>query len=120
MASIRTKRAYERPHEDDGVRILVDRLWPRGVHKAAARFEYWAKAIAPSHELRKWYGHDPAKWPEFKRRYYAELATKPDELATLMDYVAAGPVTFVYSSKERELNNATALKEYVEAELGRT
>ncbi len=114
---IQTKRAYEDPSPDDGVRILVDRLWPRGVSKEKARIDLWPKEVAPSNELRKWYRHDPDKWEEFKRRYFAELDAGPDGLDELLEKVRQGPVTFVYSSKERRYNNARALREYVEARL---
>ena len=115
--TIHVKRVYEEPADSDGVRILVDRLWPRGLSKASARIDYWAKAISPSTELRRWYGHDPAKWPEFKARYSAELDAAPQGVEDLLEYVRAGEVTFVFSSKELELNNAWALKEYVEQRL---
>ena len=115
--SIRVKRVYEPPSTRDGRRILVDRLWPRGLSKADAKIDDWPKDIAPSTELRKWFGHDPERWSEFKRRYFAELESKPDTVRALLDYVRAGTVTFLYSSKERRLNNVVALKEYVESRL---
>ena len=115
--SIRVKRVYEPPSTRDGRRILVDRLWPRGLSKADAKIDDWPKDIAPSTELRKWFGHDPERWSEFKRRYFAELKSKPDTVRALLDYVRAGTVTFLYSSKERRLNNVVALKEYVESRL---
>ena len=117
--TIRLKRAYEDPSDDDGLRILVDRLWPRGISKEDARIDFWPKEIAPSNELRKWYGHDPDKWEEFKERYFAELGEGPEGLDELLERIrgSEGPVTFVYSSKERELNNAVALREYVESHL---
>ena len=114
---IRVKRVYEPPSTRDGRRILVDRLWPRGLSKADAKIDNWPKDIAPSRELRKWFGHDPERWSEFKRRYFAELESKPDTVRALLDYVRAGTVTFLYSSKERRLNNVVALKEYVESRL---
>lgn len=112
---IRTKRVYDSPDPADGQRILVDRLWPRGLSKTAARIDYWAKALAPSTRLRQWYRHDPAKWKEFRRRYFAELNANPAALAGLRQHLGEGPVTFLYSSKEEHLNNATALQEYLEA-----
>ena len=115
--SIRVKRVYEPPSTRDGRRILVDRLWPRGLSKADAKIDDWPKDIAPSTELRKWFGHDPERWSEFKRRYFAELKSNPDTVRALLDYVRAGTVTFLYSSKERRLNNVVALKEYVESRL---
>jgi len=112
---IRVKRVYEPPSNRDGRRVLVDRLWPRGLSKADAKIDYWPKEIAPSTKLRKWYGHDPDKWLEFKRRYFKELKSKSDALQALLDYVRTGKVTFVYGSKEQRLNNVAALKEYLEA-----
>lgn len=106
---------YEAPEAADGRRILVDRLWPRGLSKEKAKVDIWAKGVAPSTELRRWYGHDPDKWTEFKSRYAAELDANPDQVAELRDEVRKGEVTFVYSSKETDLNNARALKEYIEA-----
>jgi len=111
------KRVYEPPSPDDGRRILVDRLWPRGLSKADARIDYWAKETSPSNELRKWYKHDPTKWDEFRRRYVAELNSAPDSVQTLKDMVRVEKVTFLYSSKERELNNALALREYLESSV---
>ena len=112
---VRTKRIYELPAVADGRRILVDRLWPRGLTKTAVRIDYWAKAIAPSTQLRRWYGHDPAKWREFRRRYFAELDANPSGLADLRRHLGKGTVTLLYSSREEGLNNATALREYLEA-----
>ena len=112
---IKIKRAYENPSNDDGYRILVDRLWPRGISKEKAKVDFWPKELAPSTELRRWYGHDPEKWAEFKSRYFAELDSNPDLANELLNYVRKGTVTFIYSSKEERLNNAVALKEYVES-----
>ncbi len=112
---VQTKRVYEPPDPADGTRILVDRLWPRGLTKPRARIEFWAKAIAPSSELRRWYGHDPEKWNEFRGRYFAELRANPVGVAELRRYLGKGKVTLLYSSKEQRLNNATALKEYLES-----
>lgn len=112
---IRTKRIYEPPARGDGRRILVDRLWPRGLSKTAARIDYWAKAIAPSTRLRRWYGHDPAKWKEFRRRYFAELDANPQGLAELRRHLGRGTVTLLFSSREERLNNAMALREYLKA-----
>lgn len=110
---IRTKRIYEPPARGDGRRILVDRLWPRGLSKTAARIDYWAKDIAPSTRLRQWYGHDPAKWKEFRRRYFAELDANPQGLAELRRHLGRGTVTLLFSSREERLNNAMALREYL-------
>jgi uncharacterized protein YeaO (DUF488 family) len=109
------KRAYEPASKDDGVRILVERLWPRGVSKQKAQLDLWLKDLAPSTELREWYGHDPARWPVFRKRYWAELKGKGEVLA-LLKYVAAQerPVTFVYAASDEERNSARAQKEYME------
>ena len=115
----RTKRIYDRSDSADGQRVLVDRLWPRGVSKTAARIDYWAKAVAPSTELRRWYGHDPVKWKEFRRRYFAELAANPAGLADLRQHLGKGTVTLLYGSREERLNDATALREYLEQSLKR-
>ncbi|HOG18107.1 MAG: hypothetical protein A4E73_03738 [Syntrophaceae bacterium PtaU1.Bin231] len=112
---IRIKRVYEKPEKGDGRRILVDRLWPRGLRREDAKIDRWAKEISPSHELRKWYGHDPAKWDEFRRRYFTELAAEEEAVAQLRKEASAGTVTLLYSSKEGEINNAAALKRYLEA-----
>ncbi len=112
--TIRIKRVYEPPSAGDGRRILVDRLWPRGLSKEDARLYYWAREIAPSDALRQWYGHDPDKWQEFKSRYFAELDANPDGFAELRRNMGEGAVTFLFSSKEPRLNNAVALKEYFE------
>ena len=112
---IRIKRAYETPSDDDGYRILVDRLWPRGISKAKAKIDFWPKELAPSTDLRRWYGHDPAKWSGFRSRYFAELDANPELKKELFDYVRKGTVTFIYSSKEQDLNNAAALRDYIES-----
>jgi len=114
---IRIKRVYEAPSDEDGARILVDRLWPRGLTKEAARIDFWPKEVAPSNELRKWYHQALDEWDELKRRYFAELDQGPVGLDELLERVRQGPVTFVYSSKEPEHNNARALREYLEARL---
>jgi len=108
------KRVYEKNAKSDGIRILVDRLWPRGLSKEKARIDFWAKDISPSAELRQWYKHDPAKWMEFKKRYFKELSNNSEGVKDLLQYVRKGNVTFVYSSKDQHINNAVALKEYVE------
>ena len=115
---IETKRIYAEPAPSDGARILVDRLWPRGVSKDKARIDHWARAAAPSHELRKWYRHEPDKWDEFRNRYFAELDDNQAALAELAPHLGDGTVTLVFSSKEEELNNASALKEYLESARG--
>lgn len=113
--AIRTKRIYEPASRSDGTRILVDRLWPRGVSKEKANIEFWARDLAPSDELRKWYGHAPEKWKEFRSRYFRELDNNPAALAALSPYLKAKTVTLVFGSKEEVLNNASALKEYLES-----
>ncbi len=111
---IQLKRAYETASKDDGLRILVERLWPRGVSKQRAKIDLWLKELAPSTELRQWYGHDPARWPQFRKRYWAELKDRGDVLA-LLGHVARGePVTFVYAAGDEERNSAVALKELLE------
>jgi len=111
---IKIKRVYEPPAAQDGHRILVDRLWPRGFSKERAKIDYWARGIAPSTELRKWYGHEAAKWPEFQARYAAELEANPKGLEDLRERLGGDTVTLVFSSKEEHLNNAAALKIYLE------
>jgi uncharacterized protein YeaO (DUF488 family) len=111
---ISIKRIYDGDDPKDGTRILVDRLWPRGISKDKANISYWAKDISPSSELRKWYQHDPGKWDDFRQRYYRELNSKPEALETFMAHLTGEKVTFLFSSKELELNNAAALKEYLE------
>ena len=111
---IRIKRIYETPSKDDGYRVLVDRLWPRGMSKETARVDLWLKDIAPSNELRTWYNHEPQKWNEFKERYFAEIETQKELLVPLWEKTKDGHVTLLYSSKELQLNNAMALKEYLE------
>ena len=115
--TISVKRVYEPRAAQDGRRVLVDRLWPRGLTKADARIDYWPKDLAPSNELRKWYGHDPKKWLQFKKRYFAELDGKSEDVRSLLKFVAGKNVTFLFGSKEERLNNAFALKEYVESKL---
>ena len=110
---IKIKRVYEPRHPDDGSRFLVERLWPRGIKKEDLQMEAWLKGVAPSDGLRRWFGHDPAKWREFQRRYFAEL--KMRDASTLIDAAARrGNVTLLYSSRDEEHNNALALKAYLE------
>lgn len=108
---VKLKRAYESPIADDGTRVLIDRLWPRGVKKAEAAIDYWMKELAPSTELRKWFGHDPARWEEFRRRYAAEIHEHRDELHRLRDLVRQGAVTLVYSAHDEAHNDAVVLRE---------
>lgn len=112
--SIKLKRVYEKPSPSDGKRVLVDRLWPRGLTKEQAEIDEWLRDLAPSTELRQWYGHDPEKWTEFKKRYWKELDKNPNLVSKLAEECRRRTVTFVFSSKEEKLNNAVALKEYIE------
>jgi uncharacterized protein YeaO (DUF488 family) len=111
--SIHLKRAYEDPAPGDGQRLLVDGLWPRGVSKEDLHAEAWLKALAPSTALRKWFGHDPARWDGFRERYFAELEANPEALAQLRGYLARGPVTLLYGARDEEHNNAVALRDYL-------
>ncbi len=108
---VRIKRAYQAAAAGDGTRILVDRLWPRGVRKADAGIAEWMKDIAPSDELRKWFGHDPGRWEEFRRRYRAQLAGKEDLIAQLRELARKGPLTLVYSAHDEAHNQAVVLRE---------
>ena len=107
------KRAYAAPSASDGCRILVDRLWPRGVSKQDAKIDLWLKEAAPSTELRRWFSHDPTKWEEFKHRYFEELRARDQSLQPIRERLRSGSVTFVFASRETELNSAVALKEYL-------
>ncbi len=111
---ISIKRIYEKPAAEDGKRILVERLWPRGLKKEQAKVDEWLKDVAPSADLRKWYSHDPSKWAEFKKRYWAELENKKGIVQRLKEESSESKVTFLFGSKEEKLNSATALKEYIE------
>ncbi|MBX6314377.1 MAG: DUF488 domain-containing protein [Isosphaeraceae bacterium] len=113
MATIRLKRIYEEPSPEDGLRILVERLWPRGLSKQSAAVDLWLKDVAPSPELRKWFGHDPEKWEEFQKRYGAELDANQEAVAELRRKIQEGPVTFVYAARDEQHNNAVALREYL-------
>lgn len=116
---IRVKRVYEPPARSDGVRFLVDHLWPRGLKKEAVKVERWIKSVSPSNELRSWFGHEPAKWPEFKRRYFAELSQQPEAWAPLLEVARTKDLTLVFSARDIEHNNAVALKAYLEKKLAR-
>lgn len=109
--SVKLKRAYEPPSAEDGARILVDRLWPRGVKKADAAIDEWMKDLAPSTELRKWFAHDPARWEAFGRKYRAELTTHRAELDRLRDMARKGRVTLIYSAHDEEHNDAAVLRD---------
>jgi uncharacterized protein YeaO (DUF488 family) len=114
---IHIKRVYTSREKTDGVRFLVDHLWPRGIKKQDPRAEHWLKEMAPSTELRRWFGHDPARWAEFRRRYFAELKAKPAGWKPLLEAARVGDITLVYSAKDTEHNNALALREFLEAQL---
>jgi len=111
--NLRIKRAYTPAAAEDGERYLVDRLWPRGVKKETLALTAWLKDVAPSNELRRWFGHDPARWAEFSRRYSAELKARRTALQPLCDALKGGPVTLVYSAHDEEHNQAVVLREYL-------
>lgn len=110
---IRLKRVYEPPSKEDGLRILVERLWPRGLTKEKAKVDLWLKEIAPSTELRQWFSHDPAKWQEFRKRYGEELLKNPDAIRFLREQIREGPVTLVYGARDEAHNGALVLKEFL-------
>lgn len=112
--NIKLKRAYEQPEQDDGTRILVDRLWPRGLTKQKAAVDLWLKEVAPSTELRKWFGHDPKKWRSFRSRYQRELRRHPDPLQLLQSKAKEGVVTLIYCARDQEHNEAGILKQLLE------
>jgi uncharacterized protein YeaO (DUF488 family) len=118
-STIQLKRAYDPADSADGARFLVERLWPRGVRKADLHVKAWLKEVAPSTALRRWFDHDPKKWDEFRRRYFRELAGRRDALEPIIEAAHHGPVTLVYSSHDTEHNNAVALKDYLEARIGK-
>lgn len=111
---IKVKRIYEEKSDSDGYRVLVDRLWPRGVSKERAALDLWLKEIAPSTELRKWFGHDPDRWEGFVSKYVQELNGRPEILEVLGNYVEKGPVTLLYAAKDTVHNEALVLKEFLE------
>ncbi len=112
------KRVYDEPSADDGRRVLVERLWPRGLTKERAAIDLWVKEASPSTELRRWYGHDVSRWKEFRRRYEAELDDRPEVVAQLESLVREGPVTFVYAARDEEHNSARVLREYLLKRIG--
>lgn len=111
---INLKRAYDVADVTDGTRLLVERLWPRGVTKTSLKIKRWLKDVAPSTELRKWFSHDAAKWDEFRRRYFDELEANPDSWQPILQAARSGTVTLVYSSHDTEHNNAVALQEFLQ------
>ncbi|MBI1392173.1 MAG: DUF488 family protein [Alphaproteobacteria bacterium] len=113
---IKLKRAYDPPAPGDGLRILLERLWPRGLTKEAAALDEWTKDVSPSPNLRKWFAHDPSKWDAFKDRYREELRANPDGIARLRALVAGKTATFVYAAKDPDMNSALLLKAFIEGE----
>ena len=113
--TIRLKRAYEKPERTDGTRILVDRLWPRGLTKEKAAIDLWLKEVAPSTELRKWFGHDPKKWRNFRSRYRTELKQHSDQLQLIKSKAKEGVVTLIYGARDQEHNEAIILREFLAA-----
>lgn len=111
------KRAYDPISKADGTRILVERLWPRGLSKAKVQVDEWDKEVGPSTDLRKWFSHDPEKWPEFRRRYFRELDTRPETWRPILSKGRRGTVTLVYSSHDAEHNNAVALRDYLQRKI---
>jgi uncharacterized protein YeaO (DUF488 family) len=111
---IHLKRVYMQPSKDDGIRVLVERLWPRGLSKEHAAVDLWLKEIAPSPELRKWFGHDPARWEQFQKRYWKELEEKDEAVQTLKQKGKQGTVTLVYAARDEEHNGALALKRFLD------
>lgn len=113
MGEVKLRRVYQPGAEDEGRRVLVDRLWPRGLSKKELEGVLWLKELGPSNELRKWFGHDPERWGEFRKRYFAELKDNP-AVKTLQDLVKEGPVTLLYGAHDEAHNNAVALAEYLQ------
>jgi uncharacterized protein YeaO (DUF488 family) len=110
---IQTKRAYDPAQAGDGTRFLVDRLWPRGLKKESLPMAAWLKDVAPSDELRRWFGHDPARWDEFRKRYSAELEDRPESWRPILDAARRGTVTLLYGARDPDHNNAVALREFL-------
>lgn len=115
--AVHVKRVYDLPSRQDGRRILVDRLWPQGVSRKTARIDEWARDLAPSTALRRWFGHDPARWPEFQKRYRAELRTHSDRLGWLAGLARQGRITLLHAARDSEHNNARALQRVVAKRL---
>lgn len=114
---IQLRRVYDEPAAYEGARFLVERLWPRGIRKTELKIDNWQKDAGPSTELRKWFNHDPAKWDEFQRKYFAELDSRPESWEPILKAAKHGAVTLLYSSHDTEHNNAVALKDYLESKL---
>jgi uncharacterized protein YeaO (DUF488 family) len=111
--NIRIKRVYEKPEKEDGFRVLVDRLWPRGFTKEKAAVDLWLKEIAPSNELRKWFGHIPEKWPEFRKKYLHELEKNEGPVLILKDHLKKDTVTLIYAARDQVHNEAMVIKDFV-------
>ncbi len=118
--TIQVKRVYDPPQADDGARFLVERLWPRGMKKTELTMDGWLKEVAPSTELRQWFGHDPLRWSEFRRRYYAELSQRPEAWEPIVAAARRGNVTLLYSARDEEHNAAVALRDYLKAKITRS
>lgn len=116
---LRIKRIYDLPTSEDGIRILVDSLWPRGLSKEKVKIDLWLKDIAPSHELRKWFSHDPQKWGDFKKKYFRELDQKRELVDLIIQKSKRGNVTLLYGAKDEKFNNAVALREFIEETKGK-
>jgi uncharacterized protein YeaO (DUF488 family) len=115
---IKLKRVYEPVAPDDGRRFLVDRIWPRGVRKEALGIDAWVKEAGPSTELRKWFGHDPSRWTEFRQRYYRDLEAHPEVLEPLVDAARKGDVTLLYSARDTQHNQAVVIKDFLQSLIG--
>lgn len=116
-AVLKLKRVYEDSERSDGARFLVERLWPRGMKKEKLKLDAWLKDVAPSDSLRRWFGHDPLKWNEFQKKYRAELSDNPDTWKPILEAAKRGHVTLLYSSRDREHNNALVLKSFLEERI---
>lgn len=117
---IRLKRIYDDISDDDGFRILVDRLWPRGVRKSKAAIDLWVKEIAPTTELRKWFDHDPEKWDDFKELYEKELEAKKEQIIKMLGQVPDNRLTLIYSARDRNHNQTVVLKEFIQKNINKT
>jgi len=113
VKNVKLKRAYEPPSRSDGKRVLIDRLWPRGVNKSEAKIDEWMKDIAPSTGLRKWFGHEPARWPEFRDRYATEVRQHSELLDDLRKFAREGPLTLVYAAHDQAHNDAVVLRDLI-------
>jgi uncharacterized protein YeaO (DUF488 family) len=116
---IKTKRVYEKPTARDGIRLLIDRVWPRGLKKDELALDGWLKDVAPSDRMRKWFGHDPRRWNEFRRRYFAELRGKTEVWTAILEKARESNVTLLYGARDTEHNNAAALRDFLNIELRR-